>query len=102
MSGLLRFIPVVVLVLAACAPQATPPGPSGTAASKVGGSVTFVATTDPDTLDLHQTSNPVSSTIFGWIYEPLVYQDLDNSYKGLLSESWAVSPDSKTITFKLR
>src|SRR5207245_2432207 len=51
---------------------------------------------------LHQTSNPVSSTIFGWIYEPLLYQDLDNTYKGLLAESWAVSSDNRAITFKLR
>jgi len=102
MRALLRLIPTVAFVIAACAPQATPAPPSASAASKVGGSVTFVATTDPDTLDLHQTSNPVSSTIFGWIYEPLVYQDLDNTYKGLLAESWTVSPDSRTITFKLR
>ncbi|HEX9268937.1 MAG TPA: ABC transporter substrate-binding protein [Candidatus Limnocylindria bacterium] len=96
-----RCIPIVVLVAAACSAGAPSPGPSG-GSSKVGGSVTFAATTDPDTLDLHQTSNPVSSTIFGWIYETLVYQDLDNSYKGLLAESWTVSPDSKTITFTLR
>src|SRR6266545_491090 len=99
MDRLLRLIPIVVLVVTACA-QA--PASSAPPVGKVGGTVTFVATTDPDTLDLHKTSNPVSSTIFGWIYEPLVYQDLDNTYKGLLAESWAVSPDNKTITFKLR
>lgn len=100
MIALRRLLPVV-LVIAACGappPEAGPVGP----ANKVGGTVTFIATTDPDTLDLHKTSNPASSTIFGWIYEPLVYQDLDNSYKGLLAESWTVSPDSKIITFKLR
>lgn len=95
-----RLAGILLVVLAACG-QAEP-APSAAPVSKVGGSVTFVATTDPDTLDLHQTSNPVSSTIFGWIYEPLLYQDLDNSYKGLLAESWTVSPDSRTITFKLR
>ncbi|HKW79127.1 MAG TPA: ABC transporter substrate-binding protein [Candidatus Limnocylindria bacterium] len=88
--------------MAACAAPAPTPATSSTPANKVGGSVTFVATTDPDTLDLHKTSNPVSSTIFGAIYEPLIYQDLDNSYKGLLAESWTVSADKKTITFKLR
>ncbi|HEV8230643.1 MAG TPA: ABC transporter substrate-binding protein [Candidatus Limnocylindria bacterium] len=100
MTSLVRFIPILLLVAAACG-QSTP-APSGAPVSKVGGAVTFVATTDPDTLDLHQTSNPVSSTIFGWIYEPLIYQDLDNSYKGLLAEGWTVSPDNRTITFKLR
>lgn len=98
----LRRVAVVALIVAACAPAAAP-APGGSASgSKVGGTVTFAAITDPDTLDLHQTSNPVASTVFGWIYEPLLYQDLDNSYKGLLAESWSVSPDNRTITFKLR
>ena len=81
MNRIVRLVPALLLAAAACAAPA-PTGQGGTPASKVGGSVTFVATTDPDTLDLHQTSNPVSSTIFGWIYEPLIYQDLDNTYKG--------------------
>jgi peptide/nickel transport system substrate-binding protein len=101
MTTLLRFVPIVLL-MAACAAPGPSPAASGAPASKVGGTVSFVATTDPDTLDLHKTSNPVSSTIFGWIYEPLIYQDIDNSYKGLLAESWTVSPDSKSISFKLR
>jgi peptide/nickel transport system substrate-binding protein len=102
MLGIARLLPVIVLIAACAAPSpATSPSAAG-AASKVGGKVTFAASTDPDTLDPHKTSNPVSSTIFGWIYEPLVYQDLDNSYKGLLAESWTISPDNKTITFKLR
>ncbi len=102
MLGLARVIPIVLLVAAACGAAAPSPEAAATPLSKVGGTVTFVATTDPDTLDLHKTSNPASSTVFGWIYEPLIYQDLDNSYKGLLAESWTVSPDSKIITFKLR
>jgi peptide/nickel transport system substrate-binding protein len=101
MHCLTRFAVVFVLLFAACG-QPSAPASSAIPASKVGGSVTFVETTDPDTLDLHQTSNTVSSAIFGRIYEPLVYQDLDNSYKGLLAESWTVSSDSKMITFKLR
>ncbi len=102
MSKIVRVLPVAVLIAVACASQGTAT-PSGTAGvPKVGGSVTFAAITDPETLDLHQTSNPVASNVFGWIYEPLVYQDLDGSYKGLLAESWTVSPDNKTITFKLR
>lgn len=101
MDRIARLLPIAVLI-AAC--TATSPGasPSTTAASKVGGSVTFAAQSDPDTLDPHKTSNPVSSVVFTWIYEPLVYQDLDNSYKGLLAQSWTVSDDNKTITFKLR
>jgi peptide/nickel transport system substrate-binding protein len=103
MLRLIRLIPAILFIAAACggpAPAASPG--AATPASKVGGTVTLAAITDPDTLDLHKTSNSVSSAIFGWIYDQLIYQDLDNSYKGLLAESWTVSPDSKTITFKLR
>jgi len=87
----------LVLLFTACTTAAPSPSASASSGSKVGGTVTFAAITDPETLDLHQTSNPVASTIFGYIYEPLVYQDLDNSYKGLLAESWTVSPDNKTM-----
>jgi len=99
----LALSPILVLglLVAACAGSA-PSTSSGAPASKVGGSVTRVAITDPDTIDLHQTSNPVSSTIFGWVYEPLITLDLNNNYIGLLAESWTVSPDNRSITFKLR
>jgi len=101
MSRAFSSILVLALLAAACAgpaPSTSPAAPAG----KVGGSVTFVAITDPDTIDLHQTSNSVSSTIFNWLYEALVYQDLENTYKPLLAESWAVSSDQRSITFKLR
>ncbi len=96
----LSLILSVGLLSAACAGPA--PSASGAPASKVGGSVTRVAITDPDTIDLHQTSNSVSSTIFGLLYEPLITLDLNNNYTGLLAESWTVSPDNRSITFKLR
>jgi len=98
----LALSPILVLGLLVAACGSAPSTSSGAPASKVGGSVTFVAITDPDTIDLHQTSNSVSSTIFGWLYEPLITLDLDNNYKGLLAESWTVSPDNRSITFKLR
>jgi peptide/nickel transport system substrate-binding protein len=83
----------------------TVPGtPSGlpTETSKIGGTVNRVLTTDPDTLDPQQTSNPVASVILSWIYEPLLDQAPDGSYVGLLSESWTSSPDNKSIVFALR
>jgi peptide/nickel transport system substrate-binding protein len=103
MIRLVRLVPVILFVAAACGPApAASQAPSATAVSKVGGTVSFAAITDPDTLDPHKTSNPVSSTIFGYIYEPLVDQDLNNQYVGRLAESWTVSADNKVLTFKLR
>ena len=98
MSLFIRLAPIVFLIAAACGA----PAPGAPSVGKVGGVLNLAATTDPDTLDLHKTSNSASSAIFGWFYEPLVYQDLDGSYKGLVAEGWTVSPDKKTITFKLR
>ena len=80
-------------------PEPTKPAPTVT--SKVGGFVTEAAN-DPDTLDLHQTSNPDSYTVFAYIYETLVTEAPDGKFVGMLAESWDVSADNKTITFKLR
>jgi peptide/nickel transport system substrate-binding protein len=75
--------------------------PKPTEVSKVGGTLTSAAN-DPDTLDLHQTSNPDSYDVFGLIYETLVTEAPDGSYVGLLAESYDISADNKTIAFKLR
>jgi len=71
-------------------------------APKRGGTMTFAVTTDPETLDPHVTSNPAASTVFGYIYSTLIYQDLDLKYRGLLAENWETSPDNLTISFKLK
>jgi peptide/nickel transport system substrate-binding protein len=86
----------------AAAPTKPPEPTKAPEVSKVGGTLNLVAVGDPDTLDLQQTSQVASGNITGQIYEKLVYLDLDKTYKGLLAESWTVSPDNKVITFKLR
>ena len=72
------------------------------AAQDDGGTMTFAVTSDPETLDPQVTSNGSAWTVFNRIYSPLVYQDLDLTYKGLLAESWDTSADNLTITFHLR
>ncbi len=107
---------MVVLLAAFAAPAATLPSLASSAPAavgaaqatkapdvdKVGGTLNLVLANDPDTLDSQQTSQIESGNITGQIYEKLVYQDLDKSYKGLLAESWTVSPDALVVTFKLR
>jgi len=79
----------------------TAPAAAGT--PKVGGTLRLAVTTDPDTLDLHQTSNSASSTVFGKINAPvLVFQDFDKQYKPWLAEKIDVAPDNTTVTFTLR
>lgn len=71
------------------------------AAQQHGGTMTFAVSTDPETLDPQVTSNGAAWTVFNYIYSPLVFQDLDLSYKGLLADNWTVSPDNLSITFNL-
>ena len=84
----------------------TSSAPNATAQSagtpRVGGTFHLDVTTDPDTLDLHQTSNPASSTVFGYLYPQLVFQDVDKSYKPWLAEKIDVAQDNRTLTFTLR
>ncbi|MCA9833206.1 MAG: ABC transporter substrate-binding protein [Thermomicrobiales bacterium] len=72
------------------------------AAQTQGGSFTEVLTQDPQTLDPHLTSDGTAWNVFNEIFSPLMYQDIDFTYKGLLAESWETSEDSLTITFTLR
>ncbi len=48
------------------------------------------------------TSDSSSSAVQGFVYEGLVKYDKNIELTGELAESWTVSPDGKTITFKLR
>lgn len=72
------------------------------AAQSEGGTLAFAVSSDPETLDPHITSNGAAWTVFSEIYDALIYQDLDLTFKGLLAESWEISDDNKEITFKLR
>jgi peptide/nickel transport system substrate-binding protein len=71
-------------------------------AQEHGGSMAFAVTTDPETLDPHNTSNGAAWTVFTEIHSSLFYQDLDLTFQGLLAESWEISEDNKEITLKLR
>ena len=73
-------------------------------APRRGGLLTFAVGAEPPTYDLHQTGTfavmhrvaPHYSTLL--TYEPGNYPNI----VGDLAESWTVSPDQKTFTFKLR
>jgi peptide/nickel transport system substrate-binding protein len=84
------------------APGATTSGTQAGETPRVGGTLRLDITTDPDTLDLHQTSNPASSTVFAYLYPQLVFQDFDKSYKPWLAENIDVAQDNRTLTFTLR
>jgi len=96
-------------VIAACTAPATTPqtsstasaAASATAAPKRGGTLVIAAGVDPGQL------NPAISTAGGThfvadsMYNGLVFLDKDLTPKPDLADSWTVSSDSKTYTFKL-
>ncbi|HWV22954.1 MAG TPA: ABC transporter substrate-binding protein [Thermomicrobiales bacterium] len=89
-------------VLLGAAGTAVPAAIMTASAQEAGGKISFAVSTDPETLDLHNTSNGSAWTVFDNIYSSLFYQDLDLSFKGLLADSWEVSEDNLEIAVKLR
>lgn len=58
---------------------------------------------DPGTYDPQRTSNPIAYEVFRHVCEPLFYQDLDGSIRGLLAEDKVFySEDGQQVTVRLR
>ncbi|NNJ13450.1 ABC transporter substrate-binding protein [Chloroflexales bacterium ZM16-3] len=72
------------------------------AAPAMGGSVTRAITTEPTSLDPHAAPGSGQNVILPYIYDTLVYRDMDNNSQPYLAKSWDISPDGTTITFALR
>jgi peptide/nickel transport system substrate-binding protein len=73
------------------------------AAPKKGGTVTFVPGKEPTSLVAAATVADPTIIISTKIHDSLVNLDKDgNPSRPGLAESWVVSPDGKTVTFKLR
>ena len=60
------------------------------------------ATGDPESLDSHKTSTVVESDILLDLFEGLVTYDAKAAIVPGVAETWAISPDGLTYTFKLR
>src|SRR5436853_3327739 len=70
----------------AAPPEAVPRSTAQPAdAPRPGGTLRLDIATDPDTLDLQQTSNPASATVLAYLYPALLFQDFDKSYKPWLA-----------------
>ena len=102
---------------AASAPTTAPaaivaptPAPAGAATPKMGGTFKFYAwTEDPPTLDPYLNVSFRTQGFAAFFYSRLLMSKKGPGVPGLayimegdLAESWTVSPDGKTYTFKLR
>jgi peptide/nickel transport system substrate-binding protein len=68
-----------------------------------GGTLTIGLGSEPDNLDMQVSPYAVSANVGVNLFDSLVYQDpADASYKPGLAESWEVTPDGLSYTFKLR
>ncbi len=70
---------------------------------KTGGSISIAISQDLDqSLDPHTATSAGKREIFFNIFEGLVKADPDGNFKPALAESYEISEDAKTFTFKLR
>lgn len=126
---LFLLVLVMMTVLAACTPAATvtqpaapgapeqaDPTAANTEAPAVGAPTEAVApaddgeeqvvtralTSEPGGLDPQGVAGAGQNTILPYLFDTLVYRDIDNTYKPYLAESWEISEDGKQVTFTLR
>jgi peptide/nickel transport system substrate-binding protein len=57
---------------------------------------------DPDTLDPVQMTTTTVANMVDYVVETLTFIDQDGKIRPMLAESWAVSPDGREYTLKLR
>jgi peptide/nickel transport system substrate-binding protein len=76
---------------------------SNSSTPQTGGKITVGVSGEPDTLDPQKTSMDIADQILGGIGGSLLTVDPDtNEVKPYLAESYKVSEDGKTFTFKIR
>ena len=75
---------------------------SGMAFAQSGGILTFGLSGNPDTLDPHKTSGTLTFQVLKSFYDTLAEPDTTGKIVPALAESWTVSADGLTWTFKLR
>lgn len=83
-------------------PAVTSEPPQETDGPQCGGSVTRAITSEPTTLDPHGAAASGQNVIFPYLFDTLIYRDIDNNYHPYLAEKWTISADGKTIAFTLR
>jgi len=69
---------------------------------KAGGLLKAALDLDPPTMDPHLSGSAVDRQVFQNLYDKLVDIDENLAIVPMLAASWTISPDGKTVTFKLR
>ena len=69
---------------------------------KGGGTLQAALDRDPPTMDPHLSGSAVDRQVYQNLYDKLVDTDENLAIVPMLATSWTISPDGKTVTFKLR
>jgi len=64
--------------------------------------VTRAITSEPGSLDPQGPAGAGQNAILPYLFDTLVYLDIDNKFHPYLAESWETSPDGLAVTFNLR
>ncbi|WP_010278200.1 ABC transporter substrate-binding protein [Paenibacillus senegalensis] len=109
------LLALVMLAVSACGSSA-PEGPGTSSPEgqkdkeeqvnltpKEGGTITVAFSEEPDTLDVQKSGMSTTSTVGGYMGGGLLYYDTETKeIKPDLAESYTVSEDGKTLTFKIK
>jgi len=99
-AGWLALATAAAIALAGCSGTATD---TGTSAPVDGGTITVGIDSDPGSqFNIHVSAADISALVLRNVFDSLVVQDADGSFKPWLAESWEISDDGLSYTFHLR
>lgn len=87
---------------APAAPSAATPRAAAKPAPRQGGTLIYGASREPENLDSTRFGGAPAITLAQALYDTLVARAPDNTFQPNLAESWEISPDGKSYTFKLK
>ena len=106
--GYVSLVFLLLLAVIGCTPAASPSlqegaQPKNVGEPKAGGTITLGIVAEPDTLDVHKTNMTSSLAVASLIGGSLLAADPETKeIKPYLAESYSISDDKKTWTFKIR
>jgi peptide/nickel transport system substrate-binding protein len=92
----------VALVLAGCGGSSTDASPEEAGTPVSGGSIVYATDREPTCLDPHNFGDMPQTYIARQFLDSLVSERPDGSVVPWLADSWEVSPDGLTYTFKIK
>ena len=102
--NILCFMLIAAMVLTGCSGGAgkAPTDNKGNENGTAKDTINYAITGEPSTFDPHNISDNIAKQVFNQIFDRLIRQEADGKLNPGLAESWDLSEDGKSITFKIR